>query len=195
MTEIVLFHHALGLTDGVRQFADQLRSRGFAVRTPDLFEGRVFSSVEEAFQYVERVSCATLLQRAEESCVEIHGRIIFGGFSLGVVPAQHMMLAKPSIGGLLFHGFTPFEADTSDWPQLPMHVYAMAEDPLFVGDGDIEAVREAQAVLPQLELHLFEGRKHLFTDSSTGDYDAFATQQVLDHVIDAVQGMRAASPI
>src|ERR1700733_14624393 len=39
VTDIVLFHHAQGLTDGVRQFAGQLRAAGHQVITPDLYEG------------------------------------------------------------------------------------------------------------------------------------------------------------
>ena len=37
MANVILFHHAQGLTDGVREFADQLRSAGHQVTVPDLF--------------------------------------------------------------------------------------------------------------------------------------------------------------
>ena len=40
MAEIVLFHHAQGLTPGVTAFADELRQAGHIVHTPDLFDGR-----------------------------------------------------------------------------------------------------------------------------------------------------------
>ena len=41
MTEVVLYHHVQGLTDGVRSFGDELRRSGHTVHTPDMFEGRV----------------------------------------------------------------------------------------------------------------------------------------------------------
>ena len=44
MAEVVLFHHAHGLTPGVVAFADELRRAGHTVHTPDLFEGRSFTS-------------------------------------------------------------------------------------------------------------------------------------------------------
>jgi hypothetical protein len=47
MAEIVLFHHAQGLTLGVNAFAGELHRAGHAVHTPDLFEGRTFDTVEE----------------------------------------------------------------------------------------------------------------------------------------------------
>ena len=47
MTEVLLYHHVQGLTDGVRSFADELRQAGHAVHTPDLFEGRTFDTIDE----------------------------------------------------------------------------------------------------------------------------------------------------
>jgi len=43
MAEVILFHHAQGLTDGVGAFADDLRAAGHVVHTPDLYEGRTFT--------------------------------------------------------------------------------------------------------------------------------------------------------
>nr|BFE60896.1 hypothetical protein GCM10020063_054220 [Dactylosporangium thailandense] len=47
MAEVVLFHHLLGLTDGVRAFADVLRANGHTVHTPDLFGGVRPATLEE----------------------------------------------------------------------------------------------------------------------------------------------------
>ena len=53
MAELVLFHHVQGLTDGVRALGDDLRGGGHVVHTPDLFEERVFGSIEDGFAYLE----------------------------------------------------------------------------------------------------------------------------------------------
>jgi dienelactone hydrolase len=55
MAEIVLFHHAQGLTPGVVAFADELRSAGHTVHTPDLFDGRTFGSIDEGLGHVEEM--------------------------------------------------------------------------------------------------------------------------------------------
>ena len=39
MTEVIMFHHALGATDGVVAFADKLRDGGHRVTVADLFGG------------------------------------------------------------------------------------------------------------------------------------------------------------
>jgi dienelactone hydrolase len=44
MAEVLLFHHAQGLTPGVVAFADALRRAGHTVHTPDIFAGRTFPS-------------------------------------------------------------------------------------------------------------------------------------------------------
>jgi dienelactone hydrolase len=50
MATIVLFHSALGLTDGVRRFAAALSADGDTVLTPDLFDGATFSTIEQGVQ-------------------------------------------------------------------------------------------------------------------------------------------------
>jgi dienelactone hydrolase len=47
VAEAVVFHHALGLTDAVRRFADALRDAGHTVHSPDLYYGRTFDTVED----------------------------------------------------------------------------------------------------------------------------------------------------
>ena len=42
MAKVVVFHHALGLTDPVRRFADALGDAGHTVHTPDLYDGQRF---------------------------------------------------------------------------------------------------------------------------------------------------------
>jgi dienelactone hydrolase len=42
MAEVLLFHHAQGLTPGISAFAHELRATGHTVHVPDLFDGRTF---------------------------------------------------------------------------------------------------------------------------------------------------------
>ena len=47
MAEVVLFHHVQGLTDGVLEFAAELRAGGHTVHTPDLFDGERAATIED----------------------------------------------------------------------------------------------------------------------------------------------------
>ena len=53
MGKVALFHHAQGLTDGVRAFAAGLEANGHAVHTPDLYDGAVFDATIAPFTLSE----------------------------------------------------------------------------------------------------------------------------------------------
>ena len=46
MAEVLLFHHAQGLTAGCLAFADALRAAGHLVHTLDLYGGRTFATLD-----------------------------------------------------------------------------------------------------------------------------------------------------
>ena len=54
MAELLLFHHAQGLTAGCLAFADELRAAGHVVHVPDLFEGKTFATLDEGIGHAER---------------------------------------------------------------------------------------------------------------------------------------------
>ena len=59
MAEVLLFHHAQGLTEGVVAFADRLREAGHTVHTPDLYDGHTFQALDEGIGYAQEISAAT----------------------------------------------------------------------------------------------------------------------------------------
>lgn len=87
MAEVLLFHHAQGLTPGVRAFADGLRGTGHTVHTPDLFEGRTFESIDEGLAYLERIGFDAIRERGVRIAEELPSELVYAGFSLGVLPA------------------------------------------------------------------------------------------------------------
>ncbi|PRY54019.1 dienelactone hydrolase [Knoellia remsis] len=181
MTEIVLFHHIQGLTPGVVAFADALREAGHTVHTPDLFDGRTFDSIEEGQEYLAEVGFAETRARGVAFAEGLPERIVYAGFSLGVMPAQQALQSRPgALGGLFYHSF----ADPSffgEWPEgVPAQIHSMDADPFFVGEGDLEAARPFVDAHDDVELFLYPGDGHLFTDSSLTAYDEPAARQVLD---------------
>ncbi len=63
MAEVLLFHHTLGQTTGFLAFADTLGEAGHTVHTPDLFDGRTFSSLEEGMAFAENIGFGDILER------------------------------------------------------------------------------------------------------------------------------------
>lgn len=185
MTEILLFHHAHGLTSGVRNFADLLREAGHRVHTPDLYDGRTFDDLEGGIGYARAVGFDALLTIAAEAAGELPNDVVYAGFSLGGAPAQMLAQTRPGArGALLFHAALPVAEFSASWPAgVPVQIHAMDADPEFVDSGDID---EARALLEQAEdaeLFLYPGNAHLFADNGLSDYDEEAASLLLDRVL------------
>lgn len=186
MAEVVLFHHAQGLTRGVVAFADNLRRAGHIVHTPDLFNGRTFDDLEQGMAFVKEIGFAEVMERGERAVEGLPAELVYAGFSLGVIPAQKLAQTRPGArGALLFSSCVPVSEFGSTWPKgVPVQVHGMDADPIFVGEGDIDAARELVEETAEAELFLYPGDQHYFADSSLPSYDAEAsallTQRVLD---------------
>lgn len=87
MVEVLLFHHAQGLTDGVRRFAAALEEAGHVVHTPDLYEGRTFDDLDEGVAHARSVGFATLAERGRAAVEGLPDGLVYAGFSLGGLPA------------------------------------------------------------------------------------------------------------
>ena len=190
MADIVLFHHALGLTDGVLAFAGQLRDRGHVVSTPDLFEGRTFDALEQGLSYVENVGFTEILQRGAVAVEHLPASLVYVGFSLGVLPAQKLAQTRSGAqGALLIHACVPAADLGAPWPDgVPVQVHAMEADSFFLRDGDIEAARALVSSADQAELFLYPGDQHLFADSSLASYDPDATALLFRRVVGFLSG-------
>jgi dienelactone hydrolase len=186
MAEVLLFHHALGLTPGVVTFADELRRAGHTVHTPDLFEGRTFDTLQEGVAHAEKVGFGEILARGVRSADTRPAELVYAGFSLGVLPAQKLAQTRVGArGAVLCYSCVPVSEFGSGWPDgVPVQVHGMNADPIFVGEGDIDAARALVDEAADAELFLYAGDQHYFADSSLPSYDpeaaALLTQRVLE---------------
>ena len=185
MAEVVLFHHAQGLTPGVAAFADELRRAGHIVHTPDLFEGRAFDSIEKGMSFVKELGFGEVMARGARAVEALPAALVFAGFSLGVVPAQMLAQTRPGArGALFFYACIPVSEFGQTWPKgVPVQVHGMDADPIFVGEGDIDAARALVKEAEDGELFLYPGDQHYFADNSLPSYDAEATALLLKRVL------------
>ncbi len=185
MAEVLLFHHAQGLTPGVCSFADTLRDAGHIVHTPDLFEGRTFGSIEEGMGFVEGVGFPELIVRGTRAAEALPAELVYAGFSLGVIPAQKLAQTRPGArGALLCYSCVPFGEFGPSWPRgVPVQVHGMDADPIFVGEGDLDAARALIEEAEEAELFLYPGDRHYFADNSLPSYDAAATALLTERVL------------
>src|SRR5882672_5751691 len=172
MAEVLLFHHAQGLTPGIRAFADELRAAGHTVHTPDLFDGQTFDSIDAGMAHINGLGFDELRKRGVSLADDLPAELVYGGFSFGETIAQQLAQTRPGArGALLFYSC------------VPVQIHGADNDPYFAGEGDIDAAREIVAKVPDAELFLYSSDQHYFADSSLPSYDpaagALLTRRVL----------------
>ena len=186
MAEVVLFHHAQGLTPGVAAFADELRRAGHTVHAPDLYDGRTFATLEEGLAYAEEVGFDEVTERGIQAAEALPAELVYAGFSLGLGPAQRLAQTRPGArGALLFYACLPVSEFGPSWPAgVPVQIHAMESDPEFDNGWDLPAARALVEEAEDGELFLYPGDRHLFADSSLPSYDADAATLLTRRVLD-----------
>ena len=191
MAEIVLFHHVMGLTPGVTAFADQLRSAGHIVHTPDLFDAQTFATLEEGIAHARTVGFDTIIDRGVTAAETLGAELVYAGFSMGVMPAQKLAQTRDGArGALFFDSCLPVTEFGDRWPDgVPVQIHGMDADPEFAGGGDLDEARALVDSTDQAELFLYPGDVHLFADSSLPTYDRSATMLMTDRVLAFLSGL------
>ncbi|MGZ8744733.1 MAG: dienelactone hydrolase family protein [Nocardioides sp.] len=186
MAEVLLFHHALGLTPGVQAFADSLRQGGHTVHTPDLFDGRTFDDVKAGVGHAQEIGSEEVMARADRVASTLPASVVYAGFSLGVLSAQQLAQTREgAAGAVLMESCVPATEFGERWPAgVPVQVHGLDGDEFFVGDGDIDHARAIVAEADRGELVLYPGDGHLFADPGSSSYDADASALMLERVLE-----------
>jgi dienelactone hydrolase len=180
MAEVIVFHHALGITDAVRGFADVLREAGHTVHTPDLFDGRTFETIEDGMAFSEeRGGPMAAVERGRAAVDDLPSEVFYVGFSLGVLPAHSLAQTRPGArGAVLCYAALPLGEWGDNWPatwpagvRLQLHI--------LDGDEDFEIAQGLAATVPGAELFIYLGPEHYFAEQDD-EAASLLTQRVLD---------------
>lgn len=186
MAAVVLFHHVQGLTPGVLAFAHRLREAGHAVSAPDLFDGRIFGTLDEGMAHAKSIGFGAILERAVAEAEAGSPEVVYVGLSMGVMPAQQMAQTRAGArGAVLVDACLPVKEFGGRWPDgVPVQIHGMDADPIFAGEGDLDAARSLVSSTDAAELFLYPGGVHLFSDSSLPSYDAAATELMTGRILE-----------
>jgi dienelactone hydrolase len=189
VSEVVLFHSALGLRPGVIAAAERLRAAGHTVHAPDYYDGEVFEDLDEGLRKRDALGYAEIVRRAKEAVVGLPAGLAFAGFSLGAVPAELLAATAPGArGAVLMHAAIPVEGfgefGVERWPEgVPVQVHYAAEDP-WVEAEEVEALGEAvRGAGAAFEEHAYPGSGHLFADPDLPEYDRASSETMWRRVL------------
>lgn len=187
MTEVVLFHHVQGLTEGVTALADDLRAGGHTVHVPDLFDGRTFDSIEDGFAYTKSLEPGTLDERVGAAVEGLPSDVVYAGISYGVPRALYLTVNRPGAKGLvMLESAMPVAGEDAFGPfpdGVPVQIHGGEGDEFFQEDKEY-ADQAVEVLGDRVELFTYPANQHLFTDRSLPAYDAKSTAQVVERIKD-----------
>ena len=191
MTRIVIFHSVLGVRRGELDAADRLRAAGHEVLVPDLLEGRVFDDYDPAMAYSRSLDPDLLNERALAAVAGLPDGFVVAGFSQGSGLAVFVATRRAVSGVLQFSGLNVLEwfGEDARWPAGVDSQSHQTQDDPFRDPVEEQAARDVRDAGGVLELFVYPGSGHLFTDPTRPEeYDAQATELLWSRVLPFVAG-------
>ncbi len=199
MSNIAIFHSALGVRQGIMDAAEILKAAGHEVFIVDQYNGRVFDDYAEASSFAESIGYEAYMKSALKAVANLPDGFICIGFSNGGGVSEYIALNRRVAGIVICSGVLPLEMLhgvfptagflEKGWPQeTPVQIHYAQNDP-FRFKGAAEAfsahITEQQGTV---EFYEYSGAGHLFTDKSLADeYDEANTQELWKRVLQFCQ--------
>ena len=183
---VLLLHEFFGLQDSFKRVADRLNAEGFTVLVPDMYEGALASTVDEAIVLRDRLDAratiAMLGAAASFLTDNWHPRLGVVGFSLGSAFALELARERPVEALVVYYGLGDLAGTGWVGPTLGH----------FGTEDEWEALSEAEAFFGRLraagadaELRVYDGAGHWFANAAVpGAYDAAAAEAAFESTCD-----------
>lgn len=176
---VLVLHPWWGLNDDVRAYAERLRGEGYQVVAPDLYHGRVATTIDEAKPLQQGVSkdWKSAMSEIEEALSTLGAqadRVAVLAWSMGVWFSWQLAQAHPDrIRGLVsYYGLGEVEPGKS-LPPILGH---------FAQDDEFEALADVRSTEQKLlegggvaQFHVYPGTKHWFDEPSRPEFDKAAS--------------------
>lgn len=187
MARVIVFHHALGLTEGIEAFGNALAVAGHDVITPDLFGGQIFGSVEAGVEHAESIGFQAIAESGAGYASEEDGHLAVIGFSLGVLPAQKVAQEHTgATAAVLCHSALPLGVFGDAWPEpVALQLHMGERDPFVAEDRD--AIDQLEAAARVAEMHWYDTERHLIGDVTSADYDPVMAGQLVTRTLEFLE--------
>jgi carboxymethylenebutenolidase len=174
---VLLLHAWWGLNETVRGFADRLAERGFVVLAPDLFEGALADTIEDAERLGDGASVEGVSAIVEAAIERLRGEpgvrsgsIGVIGFSFGAAFALLAAARDTSIAAAVACYGT---GGAIDWSASEAAVQGhFAENDPYEGTDNIDELEAAvRGAGLRVEIHRYPGTSHWFMEPDRPEYD------------------------
>ena len=190
---VVALHAWWGLNTDFRDFVDRLAGDGFTVVAPDLFDGTVLGTIDEAEKFSEELdeenNAERLLGRAAAALDHLlalpqssGARAAALGFSFGGVYARWLAKTRPEVTALVTYYGGAWDPPAKASSSATWLSHWAAEDPYEAPEDAREAVA-AQAGAGAVG-HFYEGTRHWFAEAGRPEYVEAASELAYRRTVD-----------
>ncbi len=177
---VLLLHPWWGVSEAVTWWQGQLEGAGFTVLVPDLYDGRVATTIEEAQALQRELDQERAIATYREVADAIEGPWAALGWSMGAAFACELAgrgEKDPEKIVLFYGGWRPSGTDLRT-RMVQLHVVPGDE---YCDDAEVAAVLDGFRVVEQ---YTYEGKQHWFAEVGSPGYDADATELARGRVLE-----------
>jgi carboxymethylenebutenolidase len=191
---ILLLHTWWGLNQVMRDLADRLAGDGFTVMAPDLFDGTVLTTIDEADAFttaIERggggpggLNPDRIMGRVEATLDHLlaHPEVRGGRAAIVALSFGGWYGSQVAAGRSDVAAFVSIYSDVYEAPGGAAYLGHFAENDQFV---DAAPVADMSKTLPDgSAAHLYAGMKHWFMESDRPEYNAQASELVYARTVE-----------
>ena len=184
---VLLLHTWWGLNEVMRDLADRLAGDGFTVMAPDLFDGTVLTTIEDAEAYTTAIEQGgggsgglnpdRIMGRVEAALDHLLGhpnvrgdRAAIVALSFGGWYGSHVAAGRSDVAA-----FVSIYSDVYEGPGGAAYLGHFAENDQFVESPEAAGAKP----LPEgSAAHTYPGMRHWFTEPDRPEYDDAAAELV-----------------
>jgi carboxymethylenebutenolidase len=176
---VLLLHAWWGLNDDVRAYAERLRGESYVTEVPDLYHGRIATTIADAEKLAKGLDDARATTDVDAALTKLAGgadRVAVLGWSLGASYGWQLAQARRAdIGALVLYypGMDDIYADA----KLPPVLVHFADHDEFESLAEPRRSELVASPSRTAQLHLYPGTKHWFDEPSRPEYDRAASER------------------
>jgi carboxymethylenebutenolidase len=184
---VLVLHAWWGLKPFFKQFCDRLAKEGFTVLAPDLYQGRVAGTIDEAKALLDQRDLA-LMQDTVDAAKDhlrglVKGKVGLVGFSMGGGWALEIAANSAEQIGAMVIFYGNGEADYGKITAKVMGHFSDNDEwePNEYVDMTFDAFKKAGVNATR---HTYPGVAHWFMEEDRPEYDAAAAQLAWDRTVE-----------
>lgn len=174
MAGVLVLHAWWGLNDDVRTYARRLQGEGFAVETPDQYDGKVATEIpgaEALMKARDKGRGRAAIDRAADRLAK-QGPFAVVGWSMGGSLGWDLIDRRPGIVAAIVDHYGGGDVGSGALPAILGHYGELDDDPSPDMVRTFESRLQRAGATP--EFHLYPGAKHWFAEPSRPQYDPAA---------------------